>query len=361
MIIVFERRRKRRIKKIKKIFLLIFIGAIILAGSLFLANYTTIKVFADEEEQKEDYIKWVDFDVPYAALKKALSLDIDSHGQTVELKWIELLAYQAAKNGNNWHGYKDKQLNKIAEKLEEGESIGALTEGLDYYDYYYEAYSAILGGFVGEYEIEVADEDGEGKYWKKVYGLKVFSPIAKGFPYSHYDDFGNSRSYGFSRVHLGNDLLGQVGTPIVAVEGGTVEAMGWNQYGGWRIGIRSLDKKRYYYYAHMRKNFPYRKDLEVGDVVKAGDVIGYLGRTGYSRTENVNNINTAHLHLGMQLIFDESQKESNNEIWINVYNIVRLLDGQRSEVVKNQETKDYSRVYDIREYNEINSIKEKLH
>lgn len=352
MIIIFERRKRR----IRKIFLYIIICAFILAGSLLMANYTTIKVTADEEDKNEDYIKWVDFDVPYAALKKALTLDIDSHGQEVELKWIELLAYQAAKNGNDWHGYKDKQLNKVAQKLEEGESIEVLTGDMKYYDYYYEAYNAILGGFVGEYEIEVADEDGEGKHWEKRYGLKVFSPIAKGFPYSHYDDFGNSRSYGFSRVHLGNDLLGQVGTPIVAVEGGTIEAMGWNQYGGWRIGIRSLDKKRYYYYAHMRKNFPYRKDLEVGDVVKAGDVIGYLGRTGYSRTENVNNINTPHLHFGMQLIFDESQKESNNEIWINVYNIVRLLERQRSEVIKNQETKDYSRVYDIRELSEIKSL-----
>lgn len=303
----------------------------------------------------EDYIKWVDFDVPYKALSKALRLDIESHEQEVRLNWIELLAYLAAKNGNNFKGYKDKQLVSLAEKLRAGQTMEELTSNLQYYSYYYESYSAVLSGFLGEYEIEVADEDGEGKHWEKRYGLKVFSPIAKNFPYSHYDDFGNSRSYGFKRVHLGNDLLGQVGTPIVAVEGGVVEALGWNQYGGWRIGIRSFDHKRYYYYAHMRKNFPYRKDLKVGSVVKAGDVIGYLGRTGYSIKENVNNIETAHLHFGMQLIFDESQKESKNEIWINVYQIIRLLDRQRSEVVKNPETKDYSRVYNIRDTVRIDS------
>ncbi len=175
----------------------------------------------------------------------------------------------------------------------------------------------------------------------------MFSPIAKGFPYSHYDDFGSSRSYGFSRAHLGNDLLGQVGTPIVAVEGGVIEAMGWNQYGGWRIGIRSLDSKRYYYYAHLRKNFPFRKDLAVGSVVKAGDVIGYMGRSGYSARENVNNINTPHLHFGMQLIFDESQKDCLAEIWIDVYEIVNLLSTYRSAVVKDPETKNYNRVYDF--------------
>jgi len=53
-----------------------------------------------------------------------------------------------------------------------------------------------------------------------------------------------------------------VGTPVIAVESGYVEAMGWNQYGGWRIGIRSFDKKRYYYYAHLRQNYPYQSDLK---------------------------------------------------------------------------------------------------
>ena len=90
-------------------------------------------------------------------------------------------------------------------------------------------------------------------------------------------------------------------------------------YGGWRVGIRSFDGKRYYYYAHLRKNHPYHNTLAEGQIVKAGDVIGYLGMTGYSTKRNVNNIKTPHLHFGMQLIFDESQKEGNNEIWIDVY------------------------------------------
>lgn len=61
-----------------------------------------------------------------------------------------------------------------------------------------------------------------------------------------------------------------IGTPIIAVESGYVEAIGWNQYGGWRIGIRSFDGKRYYYYAHLRQNYPYREQLKEGDVVTAG-------------------------------------------------------------------------------------------
>ncbi len=70
-------------------------------------------------------------------------------------------------------------------------------------------------------------------------------------------------------------MMGLVGTPIIAVESGVVTALGWNQYGGWRIGISSFDGKRYYYYAHLRQNYPYAEGLEEGSVVTAGDVIGY--------------------------------------------------------------------------------------
>ena len=142
-------------------------------------------------------------------------------------------------------------------------------------------------------------------------------------------------------------MMGSVGTPIIAIESGIVEAIGWNQYGGWRIGIRSFDRKRYYYYAHLRKNHPYPQDLSIGHTVKAGDVIGYLGMTGYSSKENVNNIDTPHLHWGLQLIFDESQKEGNNEIWIDCYEISQFLAKNTSEVIKDESTNEYRRKYDF--------------
>lgn len=307
----------------------------------------------DQSEEKEEkkYIKWVDFNVTYSALDKAYNYDVESFEQEVKLNWIELLAYLGAKYGGNFSSYKEKDMNQLVEKLRsEEETMETLTADMKYYTYYYEAYSAILGGLVGEYEIEVKSEDDqEKKVWVKKYGLKAFSPIAKNYEYSDYDDFGVSRSYGYKRRHLGHDMMGQVGTPIIAVESGYVEAMGWNQYGGWRLGIRSFDGKRYYYYAHLRKNFPYNKSLQVGDVVQAGDVIAYLGRTGYSATENVNNIDTPHLHFGLQLIFDESQKEGNNEIWVDCYSLIRFLYRNRSETVKDVETKEYHRIYEFRD------------
>lgn len=306
----------------------------------------------EPSSEKKDFIKWVDFNVTYEVLERAMEIDIATRedDQSPHLSWIDMLAYLAAKNGNKFDRSSVKQLNQLAEKLKSGTPMEELAKNLKYYDYYHEVFTAVLGGFLGEFEEEVPDENSPtGKRWEAKYGLKAYSPIAKNFPYSDYDDFGAARSYGFKRRHLGHDMMGQTGTPIIAVESGVVEALGWNQYGGWRIGIRSFDRKRYYYYAHLRKNFPYELSLKEGSVVQAGDVIGYMGHSGYSTKENVNNIDVPHLHFGMQLIFDESQKESDNEIWIDVYPIVRLLRQHQSLTVKDPATKNYSRVYGYRD------------
>ena len=56
-----------------------------------------------------------------------------------------------------------------------------------------------------------------------------------------------------------------------------------------------------------------------------------------------------HLHFGLQLIFDESQKEGNNEIWIDCYELVKFLRMNQSQVAKVEGTKEWERVYDQRE------------
>ncbi len=304
---------------------------------------------------EREYIKWVDFNVSYEALCEAYKWDVETYEEAqedegiVHVDWIELLAYAGARHGGEFPSGTAKEIARTAEKLKNGETtMKELAGDMEYYAYYLEAYRAVLGGYVGEYEIQKETEEGKIE-WKKCYGLKAFSPIAKGFEYNDYDDFGASRSYGYSRPHLGHDMMGQGGTPIIAIESGYVEAIGWNQYGGWRLGIRSFDGKRYYYYAHLRQNFPYCKDLEEGSVVTAGQVIGYMGHTGYSKTENVNNIKVVHLHWGLQLIFDESQKEGNHEIWIDCYNLTRFLYKNRSETAKNMETKEWYRIYEMRD------------
>ncbi|WP_167958572.1 M23 family metallopeptidase [Anaerosporobacter faecicola] len=309
------------------------------------------KQVEEDSTKKKEFIKWVEFNVSYEALDRAYTYDVESYGKDIHVNWIEILAYLGARYGGEFKQYKQKDMDQLVEQLlAKEETMDTITADMQYYSYYLEAYTAVLGGLVGEYEIEQKKEESSTEtIWVKKYGLKGFLPIAKNFPYCDYDDFGVSRSYGYKRRHLGHDMMGQVGTPIIAVESGYVEAIGWNQYGGWRLGIRSFDGKRYYYYAHLRKNFPYNKELQEGSIVQAGDVIGYLGRTGYSTTENVNNIDTSHLHFGLQLIFDESQKEGNNEIWVDCYNLIRFLYRNRSETVKNTETKEWVRIYNIKD------------
>lgn len=273
-------------------------------------------------------IKWVDFPVPYESLKYAMDQDIETFDQEKHISWIDILALAACRTGGKCPLLSVK---KAAKDLKGDRSPAELlADNHQYYDYYHEAYTAVLGGLLGSYAI------GDNGTWKAQYGLKAFSPVAEGYGYRHCDDFGNSRSFGFARKHLGNDLMGSLGTPIVAVEGGVVEAMGWNRYGGWRIGIRSFDSRRYYYYAHLQKDHPFAENLEVGDQVQAGQLIGFMGRTGYSDKENTNNIETVHLHFGIQLIFDESQKECNSEIWISAYDLVRLLSHHRSSLQKTE-------------------------
>ena len=282
-----------------------------------------------------DPIKWVDFQVPYESLEYAMNRDIETFDQEKHISWIDILAVAACRTGGRCGlASVKKAASQLVGDSSPQELLGDLSK---YYEYYHEAYTAALGGLLGSFEIEI---DGQ---WKPAYGLKAYSPVASGYGYNHCSDFGVSRSFGFSRKHLGNDLMGSLGTPIVAVEGGVVEAMGWNRYGGWRIGIRSFDSKRYYYYAHLQKDHPFAENLQEGDMVQAGDVIGFMGRTGYSDKENVNNIETVHLHFGMQLVFDESQKECLSEIWIDVYDIVRLLSGHRSSVTKTAD--GWMRVY----------------
>ncbi len=124
---------------------------------------------ASADAAENGYIKWVDFTVPASVLTAAYRQDVDTYmaehgGQendkaSVHLNWIELLAYLAARYGSDFGRYREKDLTALCERLKNGESMEELTQGMKYYPYYLEAYTAVLGGMVGEYEIQVdADE-----------------------------------------------------------------------------------------------------------------------------------------------------------------------------------------------------------
>lgn len=217
---------------------IISISILIVFAILGITSFFLFSSMATEETEEKDYIKWVDFQVTEEVLEKTAQIDITSHTKEgeVEINWIELIAYLAAKYGGNFKNFKQKDLDGLVEKLQKGESMETITQNMKLYSYYLEAYTAILKEFIGEYEIEVQKEDGTKEFQKK-YGIKTFLPIAQNYGFSHYDDFGAARSYGYKRTHLGNDLMGAIGTPIIAVESGVIEAARMESV--WRLENRN--------------------------------------------------------------------------------------------------------------------------
>ena len=275
-------------------------------------------------------VRWVDFNAGEWALKECLRYAAEFEGGDSGYDFSDAVAYLAWKNGNRFSVSRDrKTLTALCERLRSGEKFADIFPDNDYAAYLRVSYGAVLKPLVGAYTEE---DTGERKF-----GLKCCFPLAAGHWYNHYDDFGNARSYGFKRKHLGHDIMGSIGTPIVAVEGGTVTECGWNRYGGWRIGIRSDDTLRYYYYAHLRKDKPFADGMTVGKRVKSGDVIGFLGVTGYSVKENVNLKSCRpHLHFGLQLIFSPEQEKGAKEIWVDLYALTRFLSQYRVRANKDE-------------------------
>lgn len=131
----------------------------------------------------------------------------------------------------------------------------------------------------------------------KAYGTNMTAhcfPLAKRFNYTIKHSFGAGRSYGGRRSHEGVDIFAGYGTPVLASCYGYVELKGWNRFGGWRIGLRDASNV-YYYYAHMSR---YAAGLRQGDLVRPGQVIGYVGSSGYGPPGTSGKF-PPHLHFGM--------------------------------------------------------------
>ena len=105
-------------------------------------------------------------------------------------------------------------------------------------------------------------------------------PVALNYKYSYSGTWGANRGWGGKRSHEGTDIYAGYSTPVLSASYGVVEEMGWNQFGGWRIGIRD-NHNSYHYYAHLAS---FVKDLQKGDIVKTGQVIGYVGSTNLLKT-----------------------------------------------------------------------------
>jgi hypothetical protein len=101
-------------------------------------------------------------------------------------------------------------------------------------------------------------------------------PIDGRFWYGN--DFGAPRAVGGG--HTGCDIFAVKGTPLVAVQDGTIEELRWRSLGGYSFHLVN-DRGDYFYYAHLER---YADGLANGQRVSAGEVIGYVGNTGNART-----------------------------------------------------------------------------
>ncbi|CAG7649354.1 M23 family metallopeptidase [Paenibacillus allorhizosphaerae] len=116
-----------------------------------------------------------------------------------------------------------------------------------------------------------------------------------GADYSYRSTWGASRGWGGYRIHEGTDLFAGYGVPVRSATYGVVEVMGWNPYGGWRIGIRDLNNV-YHYYAHL-SGFN-KKEVRQGEIVEPGQVIGWVGSSGYGKPGTSGKF-PPHLHYGL--------------------------------------------------------------
>ncbi|TQR21383.1 peptidase M23 [Psychrobacillus vulpis] len=119
-------------------------------------------------------------------------------------------------------------------------------------------------------------------------------PLAINHDYSYRSTWGDRRGWGGRRMHEGTDLFASYGVPVKSTSYGIIEIMGWNDYGGWRIGIRDIHNT-YHYYAHLSG---YQKGIKEGDILEPGAIIGYVGSSGYGKKGTSGKF-PPHLHYGM--------------------------------------------------------------
>ncbi len=128
------------------------------------------------------------------------------------------------------------------------------------------------------------------------------------------DTFSNARSAG--RRHDAIDILAPAGTPVLAVDDGRIAKLFLSKPGG--ITLYQFDPSgRYsYYYAHLER---YADGLREGQMVRRGQVIGYVGDTGNARG------GAPHLHFAIARLPPERSWWKGEAI--NPYPVLRGLEG----------------------------------
>jgi murein DD-endopeptidase MepM/ murein hydrolase activator NlpD len=120
-----------------------------------------------------------------------------------------------------------------------------------------------------------------------------------------------------THAHHATDIMARKGTPVLAVESGTLNRVGWNRLGGWRLWIKGVSGARYYY-AHMSA---YAPKIHAGSHVVAGQYLGRVGNTGDAQG------GPTHLHFEIHLPDPKHIDPSGDGITVNPYPLLCLLAG----------------------------------
>lgn len=107
-----------------------------------------------------------------------------------------------------------------------------------------------------------------------------------------------SEARGSERTHEALDILAAKGTPVVAVEDGTIAKLFVSEAGGITLYQFDPTTTYAYYYAHLDR---YADGLSDGARVKRGQVIGYVGVTGNAPKD------TPHLHFAIFQLTETKQ------------------------------------------------------
>lgn len=159
-----------------------------------------------------------------------------------------------------------------------------------------------------------------GKIWQDVEYFPVpESKTNQDATVSFENSWMYERNFGGKRGHEGTDIMAGINKrgyyPVVSMTDGVVEKIGWLTKGGYRIGIRS-PLGGYYYYAHL---YCYADDIKAGDTIKAGQLLGYMGDSGYGSEGTVGQF-AVHLHVGIYV-----NNEEGEEISINPYPVLKYF------------------------------------
>jgi murein DD-endopeptidase MepM/ murein hydrolase activator NlpD len=115
-----------------------------------------------------------------------------------------------------------------------------------------------------------------------------------------WDSYGAFRPDVPGNWHHGDDIFAPLGTPVVAVASGTLNRVGWEVIGGWRLWVRDRLGNEFYY-AHLAG---YAPSALRSRRVRAGQVLGFVGNTGDAFTTPFHLHFEVHPHQLLYLHYD---------------------------------------------------------